>query len=52
VESPCILPELRPVTVTSVQVIPSGALEIRSRPHERHVAADQTLLPIPRSSRH
>ena len=30
VESPCILPELRSVIVTSVQVIPSGALEIRA----------------------
>ena len=30
VESSSILPELRPATVTSVQVIPSGALEIRA----------------------
>jgi hypothetical protein len=29
-ESSCILPELRPAAVTSVQVIPSGALEIRA----------------------
>ena len=29
-ESSSILPELRPVAVTSVQVIPSGALEIRA----------------------
>jgi hypothetical protein len=29
-ESSCILPELRPPAVTSVQVIPSGALEIRA----------------------
>jgi hypothetical protein len=29
-ESPCILPELRPAAVTSVQVIPSGALEMRA----------------------
>jgi len=29
-ESSCILPELRPANVTSIQVIPSGALEIRA----------------------
>jgi hypothetical protein len=29
-ESSCLLPELRPTAVTSVQVIPSGALEIRA----------------------
>ena len=29
-ESSTILPELRPAAVTSVQVIPSGALEIRA----------------------
>jgi hypothetical protein len=29
-ESSCILPELRPAAVTSVQVIPAGALEIRA----------------------
>ena len=29
-ESSCLLPELRPAAVTSVQVIPSGALEIRA----------------------
>ncbi len=42
-ESPCILPELRPAAVTSVQVIPSGALEIRA---DRTNGTWQLIKPI------
>ena len=42
-ESPCILPELRPAAVTSIQVIPSGALEIRA---DRTNGAWQLTKPI------
>jgi hypothetical protein len=42
-ESSCILPELRPATVTSVQVIPSGALEIRA---DRTNGTWQLIKPI------
>ena len=43
VESPGILPELRPTAVTSVQVIPSGALEIRA---DRTNGAWRLIKPI------
>jgi Domain of unknown function (DUF4340) len=43
VESSCILPELRPSAVTSIQVIPSGALEIRA---DRTNGAWRLIKPI------
>ena len=42
-ESSCILPELRPTAITSVQVIPSGALEIRA---DRTNGAWRLIKPI------
>jgi len=42
-ESSCILPELRPAAITSVQVIPSGALEIRA---DRTNGAWRLIKPI------
>ena len=42
-ESSCILPELRPAAVTSVQVIPAGALEIRA---DRTNGAWRLIKPI------
>jgi hypothetical protein len=42
-ESPCILPELHPAAVTSIQVIPSGALEIRA---DRTNGAWRLIKPI------
>jgi len=42
-ELPCLLPELRPAAVTSIQVIPSGALEIRA---DRTNGAWRLIKPI------